>query len=512
METITIPKAEYQKYLALEARCTELEQQVQFFMEQNRLARQQRFGASSEKTPEEQINLFDEAELLADDRVQEPELEEVRAHYRKKSSERQKDLPDDLPVEEIEHILPPEERGCPHCDQELVVIGKRERETLKIIPAKALIERHIQYVYGCRNCEKNDCSTPIVRAAIDLPLIPKSMATPETVAYVMTQKFVMGVPLYRQEQEWDRQGLPLSRQTMSNWLLRCAEDYLTPIYARLKEQLLQETVLHADETTLQVLREEGKSPQSKSYMWLYRTGRWSPRQIVLYEYQPDRKMERPQDFLLGFCGYLHADGYAGYHALPKDIVVVGCWAHARRKFEEALKSIPEKSRAGSLAMKGKKFCDRLFLLERKFEELSPEDRKKQREEKSRPILEDFFQWVHSFDQTGRSTFGEAIKYVLGQELYLRHYLLDGRLAISNNRAERSIKPFVIGRKNFLFANTVRGAEASSVIYSLVETAKENKLNPYEYLVWVMQKAPGLDLKNNPDNATLLLPELFKKPS
>lgn len=510
METVTIPKVEYQQYLELKSRCTELEQQVQFFMEQIRLARQQRFGASSEKTPEEQLNLFDEAELLADDRVKEPEMEEVRAHYRKKSSVRQKDLPDDLPVEEIEHILPAEERGCPHCDQELVVIGKRERETLKIIPAKAVIERHIQYVYGCRNCEKNGCSTPIVRAAIDLPLIPKSMATPETVAYVITQKFVTGVPLYRQEQEWERQGLPLSRQTMSNWLLRCADDYLAPIYTLLKEQLLHEKVLHADETTLQVLHEEGKTPQSKSYMWLYRTGRWSPRQIVLYEYQPDRKMERPRGFLQEFQGYLHAVGYAGYHGLPEDIVVVGCWAHARRKFDEALKSIPEKSRAGSLAMKGKQYCDRLFVLERKYEQLSTQDRQKCRAEKSLPILEDFFRWIHSFDQMGRSSFGDAIRYVLGQEIYLRAYLLDGRLEISNNRAERSIKPFVIGRKNFLFANTVRGAKASGVMYSLIETAKENKINPYDYLVWVMKQAPGLDLKNNPDKAALLLPEKFKK--
>ena len=510
METVTIPKVEYQQFLELKNRCTELEQQVQFFMEQIRLARQQRFGASSEKTPEEQINLFDEAELLADDRVKEPEMEEVRAHCRRKSSEHQKDIPDDLPVEEIEHILPPEERCCPHCDEEMDVIGKQVRETLKIIPAKAVIESHIQYVYGCRNCEKNDCSTPIVRAAIDLPLIPKSMATPETVAYIMTQKFVTGVPLYRQEQEWERQGLPLSRQTMSNWLLRCADDYLAPIYTALKEQLLCETVLHADETTLQVLHEEGKSPQSKSYMWLYRTGRWSKRQIVLYEYQPDRRMEHPKDFLQEFTGYLHADGYAGYHGLPEGITVVGCWAHARRKFDEALKSIPEKSRAGSFAEKGMKYCNRLFVLERQYEELAAEERLKRRKEKSLPILKDFFNWAHSFDEIGKSAFGSAIRYLLEQESFLRAYLLDGRLEISNNRAERSIKPFVIGRKNFLFANTVRGAKASGVMYSLIETAKENKMNPYDYLVWVMKQAPGLDLKNNPDKAALLLPEIFMK--
>ncbi len=221
-------------------------------------------------------------------------------------------------------------------------------------------------------------------------------------------------------------------------------------------------------------------------------------------------MEHPKDFLREFKGYLHADGYAGYHGLPEDITVVGCWAHARRKLDEALKSIPEKSRAGSLAEKGMKYCNRLFVLERQYEELSAEERLKRRKEKSLPILKDFFNWAHSFDEIGKSAFGNAIRYVLEQERYLRAYLLDGRLEISNNRAERSIKPFVIGRKNFLFANTVRGEKASGVMYSLIETAKENKMNPYDYLVWVMKQAPGLDLKNNPEKAALLLPENFMK--
>jgi transposase len=313
------------------------------------------------------------------------------------------------------------------------------RETLKLIPAKAVIERHVQYVYGCRDCEKNACSVPIVKAKADVPLIKGSIATAEAVAHVMTQKFVMGMPLYRQEQEWNRNGIPLSRQTMSNWLLKCTEDYLIPIYDRLHEQLLQHEVLHANETTLQVLHEEGKKPQSKSYMWLYRSGGNAIRPIVLYEYQPDRKAERPKNFLKGFHGYLHTDGYSGYHALPENITVVGCWAHARRKFDEVLKGMSEKAQAGSLAQRAKQYCDRLFKLEQELAELTEEERQLKRQEQSKPLMEEFFRWLRSLNASTKSAFGSAAGYVLGQQKYLTNDLLDGRLEISNNRAERSIK-------------------------------------------------------------------------
>lgn len=319
----------------------------------------------------------------------------------------------------------------------------------------------------------------------------------------------MGVPLYRQEQEWNRNGIPLSRQTMSNWLIKCTEDYLVPIYDRLHEQLVRQEVLHADETTLQVLHEEGKLPQSKSYMWLYRTSGDAKYPIVLYEYQPDRKGERPRDFLKGFHGYLHADGYSGYHRLQNEITVVGCWAHARRKFDEALKGLPEKARPGSLSLRAKQYCDKLFELESQFRELSADKRFLKRQEQSKPLMEEFFQWLRAQHASTKSTFGSAAEYVLGQQKYLARYLLDGRLEISNNRAERSIKPFVIGRKNFLFANTARGAKASAVMYSLVETAKENGINPYDYLVWVFKAAPGMELSQSPSLADQLTPTRFR---
>jgi hypothetical protein len=321
----------------------------------------------------------------------------------------------------------------------------------------------------------------------------------------MTQKFVMGVPLYRQEQEWARQGIRLSRQTMSNWLIRATEDWLEPVYEALHEMLCLHGVLHADETTLQVLHEPGKAAQNKSYMWLYRSGSDARHPIVLYDYQPDRRAKRPTEFLKDFKGYLHTDGYDGYHGLPKDIAIVGCWAHARRKFDEALKSLAEKDRENSSALRAKRYCDRLFELERGFQGLSPHERFQKRQESSKPLAEEFFNWLHSQKILPKMPTGVAIQYALNQREYLERYLLDGRLEISNNRAERSIKPFVIGRKNFLFANTPRGARASAIMFSLIETAKENGLNPFAYLTYIFQNAPNWDIRNNIEQLSWLLP-------
>ena len=277
---------------------------------------------------------------------------------------------------------------------------------------------------------------------------------------------------------------------MSGWLLRVAEDWLEPIYNRLYEQLCRHEVLHADETTLQVLHEPGKKTQSKSYMWLYRTGGDAEHPIVLYEYQPDRKAKHAEVFLQGFQGFLHADGYEGYHKLPDGMTVVGCWTHLRRKFDEALKVLPEAARENSLALAGKRYCDRLFEHERRFADLSPEKRQQERMRTSKPEMEAFFAWADSAGAIPKSPVGKAVYYAQSQRKYLVRYLLDGRLEISNNRAERSIEPFVIGRKNWLFANTPTGARASAVLYSLVETAKENGLDPYKYLVLLLQTLPN----------------------
>jgi transposase len=496
-----------------DARIAELEALVKYYEQQFRLNKHRQFGQSSEKSQYDcdgeydffQLSIFNEAEASADANMAEPELVEIKKHYRKRSRLVNDALPEDLPVETVEHDLPDGYKECSHCGGTLHRIGKETRKELKLIPAKAVIVEHVRFVYGCRDCEKDEYGVPVVKTPVDNPVIKGSFASPEAIAHIMTQKFVMGVPLYRQEQEWKRQGIELSRQTMSNWLIRATEDWLKPVYDALHELLCLRKVLHADETTLQVLHEPGKTTQSKSYMWLYRTSGDEKYPIVLYDYQPDRRTKRPSEFLKDFKGYLHTDGYEGYHSLPEKIIIVGCLAHARRKFDEALKALPEKDREGSSALRGKRYCDKLFELERNYEGLTPDSRFKKRQEFSRPVMDEFFSWLLSVGALPKNPVGVAVNYALKQRKYLERYLLDGRLEISNNRAERSIKPFVICRKNFLFANTGRGAAASAIMFSLIETAKENGIDPFSYLTYIFKNAPNWDLSETSDMMNFLLP-------
>ena len=359
---------------------------------------------------------------------------EVQRHFRKRKRLVNDTLPENLPIEVVEHDLEPSEQECLQCGGDMHVMKTEKRRELVIIPAKVKIREHIRKVYACRACEKNEINVPIEKAPIDEPVIKGSFASPEAIAQIIHQKFVMHAPLYRQEQDWMRQGISLSRQTMSNWLIKVAEDWLKPVYSTLYAILLSQTILFADETTLQVLHEPGKPSKSKSYMWLYRTGSDAAMPIVLYEYQPSRKAEHPAKFLKNFKGYLHADGYEGYHSLPDDITVVGCLAHARRKFDEALKSLKPENRANSNIAQGKRYCDKLFELERHFSNLPPQERYKKRQELSKPLLAEFFAWAEKHSNMAKTPLGSATNYVLNQRVFLENYLLDGRLEISNNRA------------------------------------------------------------------------------
>ena len=531
------------------ARIAELEALVTYYEERFRLEQHRRFGPKSEKSQYDegftQPDIFNEAEATADasdganadtvsesgetDAVSEPELREVQRHFRNRKRLVNDELPENIPVEIVEHDIAESEKDCPKCNGKLHLMGRGDkRRELVIIPAQVKIVEHVSKTYACRNCEQTDTSVPIVKSPLPAPVIKGSYASPEAIAYIMCQKFVMGAPLYRQEQDWNRQGIRITRQTMSNWIIAATEAWLVPVYDALRERLLRHSVLHADETTLQVLKEPGKPPQSKSYMWMYRTGSDADFPIVLYEYQPSREAKHPAAFLANFTGYLHADGYEGYHSLPggvisdvlpsakpatgrpvsSGIIVVGCFAHARRKFDEALKSLPAKARAGSQVAIGKDYCDRLFKLERDFAEagLTAGQRYDARQEKSKPLLDEFFSWAQANSHMTKTPLGKAVHYALNQRQYLEHFLLDGRLELSNNRAERSIKPFVIDRKNFLFANTPRGATASAVMFSIIETAKENGLNPFKYLVCLFNQ----QAKSDPMLPHLIPSELKRK--
>ena len=510
-EMVTISRAEYEKLLGQEQqlltqneRISHLENQVELLMEALRLARHKQFGTSSEKSEEplmEQLSfLFNEAEVFSAAEEEEAEnVTVVAAHKRHKKHEYTLDnIPEDIPKERVEHRLEGEDLVCPQCGDTMTEIGTEVVNKLKIIPAQAIVEQHVYYTYACKRCSESadeGCETPVVKAPREKNIIPGSFATPEAIAHIMTQKFVMASPLYRQEQEMNRKGIHLSRQTMSNWILKATEDYLAPVYEQLHKELLTRDVLHADETTLQVLHEPGKKPQSDSYMWLYRTSGDTDKPVVLYEYQPGRGAKHPKEFLSGYKGYLHTDGYAGYHDLGEDITVVGCWAHARRKFDEAVKSLPKGKAKGSSASQGLAYCDLLFAIEKGLAEknATTEERYQERLEQAKPVLDAMFAWANSRTAAPKSALGRAFTYLKEQWPYLTSYLKDGRLEISNNRAERSIKPFVIDRKNFLFANTPKGASGSAIMFSLIQTAIENNLDPYKYLTWLLKQAKDSDL-------------------
>ena len=509
-EMVTISREEYEKLQSQQGYISELEQQNQWLMEQLRLAQRRQFGSRSEKASNEVLEqmslLFDEAEATsAIEKAEEKSapVTEVKAHQRKKSGSVRGIVSKDIPVKVVPHGLSEEETVCPQCGDQMEVIGKEVRETLVFKPAEAYIRQDVYYTYGCRRCDKEDISTPVAKTPKEPALIPGGYASAEAVAHIAVQKFVMYAPLYRQELEWNRRGIQITRQTMSNWLLRCAEDWLEPIYAALHRELLKCDLLHSDETSLQVLHEPGKTSQSKSSMWLYRTSGDVRRSIVLYEYQPGKDGKYPAKFLDGFHGYLQTDGASYYNAV-EGVTHIGCWAHARRKFEEALMAVPKGNRAPT-AEQGMAYCQKLFDLEKGWKNLSPEDRKEQRLEQAKPVLDAFYAWANTRAAAPKSKLGQALTYLRNQWPYLCNYLLDGRLELSNNRAERSIKPFVMGRKNWLFANTPAGAKSSAVIYSLIETAKENGLDPYRYLCWVLGQAPRLSMDRS-DWAQELVPE------
>ena len=509
-EMVTIPRAEYEELKAEHEKYQELEKEHTWLLEQLRVIRSKQFGSTSEKASEEVVGqlslLFNEPEVYAEEEksAEEPAVE-VRSHTRQRKSGRARDiLPENAEVVETRHTLPEEERICPQCGEIMQPIGTEVQEKIKIIPAKIILYRDIYETYACANCKKNDVTTPVLRTPKEAALIPGSYASAEAVAYFAVQKFVMGSPLYRQEQEWNRQGFMISRQTMSNWLLRSAEDWLRPIYDELHKLLVKHDLLHADETELQVLHEEGRDAKAKSYMWLYRTGSDAKQPIVLYEYAAGRGQEYPKNFLEDFHGYLQTDGYSGYNAVS-GAIHVGCWAHARRRFDEALRAVPKGKRSPT-AEQGVAYCSQLFKLEEKFKDLLPEERKEQRLKQEKPVLDAMLAWANTRNAAPKSKLGEALGYLKNQWQTLIVYLEDGRIELSNNRAERSIKPFVISRKNFLFANTANGARGSAVIFSLIETAKENGLDPYRYLTWVLNEAPKR-AERDPNWSSSLVPHV-----
>ncbi len=497
----------------------ELTAKINWYEEQFRLNQERRFGPSSEKTNPEQLSIFNEAEKESRPEKEEPTIEEITYKRRKKKGLNKKSF-EDLPVERIEYTLPEEEKVCPACNNQLHEMSKEIRKELKVIPAQVIIVEHVKNIYACRNCEKENITTPIITAKAPNPVLPGSFVSPTLMAYTMDRKYREAVPLYRQEKGYQNFGIDISRQNLANWVIHGANTWLRHLYERMHSYLIDETILHADETVFQVLDEEGKKPTSKSYMWLYATGAYS-NPIFMYEYQPSRAKNHPVKFLKEFKGFLQTDGYQAYNAVD-DVTLVGCFAHAKRGFTDTLKALPKDATTSKTNAKdGLEFCDKLFDLEKRYrkEALTPEEIYIRRQEQTKPILQDFLSWLKTKKKQvlPKTNLGKAINYCLNQWDRLTAFMLDGRLEISNNRAERAIKPFVIGRKNFLFAKSPKGAQASAITYSIIETAKANNLNSFCYLTYLFEKLPNIDLDNIEELDQLLpwsdkIPENCKIPN
>ena len=380
-------------------------------------------------------------------------------------------------------------------------------------------------VLACPVWREEDTGT-IVKAPVPTALLAHSPASPSMAAFVMYQKFLNSVPFYRQEMDWLQMGAPLARETTSNWCIKCALTYFEPVYDRLHEYLVKRDLLHADETVCQVLHEEGRTATSTSYMWIYLTGNDGLPPIILYDYQPGRAGNYAKNFLEGFSGLLECDGYTGYNSV-ENVILVCCLAHCRRYFFEAVpaarrkkiklldinspEEIPEDAADPEKAKEDKKipaeiglcYCNKLFRIERTLKAMSPEERKNKRLELEVPVWDSFWSWLATVEPLGGSLLEKAVNYAANHKELLGNYLLDGRCEISNNRAERCAKSYATGRKNFLFHDTVNGARSSAIIYSLVETAKANNLNVFQYLYTLLLYMP--DYRQEPAGVEAMMP-------
>ena len=453
------------------------------------------FGQRSEKRTyvlddgNQQLSLFDTPEKSEEQSSSEPSQNSEReirvsGHSRKKKRTLE-ELCASLPVEERIVDLPDEEKV--NADgHALTCIGQEYiRTELVLERARAKVVKHYRKVYADRELEQETGYAEVFKPVMPPPLLPHSYASASVVTDVLMKKYVDAMPLYRQEQMWKRMGVELKRGTMANWVIQVADLYLRPFWKRIRSELLTQSTIHADETVIQVLKEKGKPATSESRMWVYSSAKRADIQLRCFEYRESRSGKWAKTFLEGFSGVLITDGYSGYNKV-QEAERAGCWAHMRRKWLEAM---PEGADAKTCkAAEGYEFCNRLFELEHQFEELTAEERLIQRKEKSGPVLEAYWKWLNTIARpTGKLK--DAVTYAQNQKAHLSAFLEHGEIEISNNQVENAIRPFVIGRKGWLFADTPQGAEASAIIYSLMETAKANSLRLDDYLLHLLSVLP-----------------------
>ena len=514
-----------QLFLLQQEQLRQIDHNLQLVLEQLADLKRHRFGRSSEKhETEEQISFmevdgkivfFNESEAVAaEENVEDPE-NVFRTKPKKRQGKREEDL-DGLPVVVVEHSM---------TDQELEdKFGKGGWKQLpdevyrrySFTPAKIEVEEHHVKVYAGKETEE------VVKAPHPQTLLRGSLVSPSLEAAVMNAKYVNAVPLYRQEQEFERYGLHISRQNMANWTIQCADRYLAVLYDHLHKKLYGYHVLQADETPV-LVNKDGRSVGSKSYMWVYRTGRmYTECQIVLYEYQKTRNASHPREFLKDFSGVCVTDGYQVYHTIEgerEDLRIAGCWSHARRRFDEAVKALPKQKQKDSRAYLALTMIQAVYQEEKQLKDLPTGERKTRRQLSVKPLVEAYFTWVRENlpKVPQKSKTWEGFSYSLNQEKYLKVFLEDGEVPMDNNAAEQSIRGFCIGKKNWVMIDTIAGAKSSAIIYSIAETAKANNLKPYDYFEYLLTEIPKhLD---DPDRSFLddllpwspSLPENCRKP-
>ena len=474
------------------------------------LLRKKLFGTSSEKRVLDipgQLNFFNEAELEQDPAL--AQMEELEASSPEKTPKKRKARATDaerfkgILVEKEYLDLSEKEKNCPVCGTALKQIGEEfVRRELVFIPAKLKVREYYSRNYECPQCSQH--GIPVIKKGKDgRPHMLYGMACAGTVAWVMYQKFCNALPYFRQEKDWKQYGASITRKTMANWVIQNSEAFFLPMYKYFQRKLLERKFAMADETPLQVLHESGRRAQTQSYMWLFRSGEDGLPPIILYKYSETRAGENAVDFLHGFKGYLMCDGYSGYNKVP-DAKRTACWAHIRRYLTDAI----PKGKALDYtqpSVQGVMYINQLFHLEDiiKAKHTSFDAIKKARLEKEKPVVEGFLSWLDQQNPTRGSRMDKAVTYIQNRRSYLSTYLEDGRCSFSNNLSENAIRPFTVGRKNWLFCDTPNGAQASAVVYTMVEMAKANGVNVYHYLTYLLEKVPNDRMSD--DELELLAP-------
>jgi transposase len=486
-----------QLFLSQQEQLENIDHTLQLVLEQMADLKRHRFGRSSERhEADEQISFmevdgeivfFNESEAVAAEEAGEEEGAAPRRRPKKKQGKREEDL-EGLLVTVVEHSMTEKELESWFGEESWKQLPDEVYRRYSFTPAKVGVEEHHVKVYAGKETER------IVRAPHPQTLLRGSLVSPSLEAAVMNAKYVNAVPLYRQEQEFARYGLHISRQNMANWTIQCADRYLAVLYDYLHRKMYGYHVLQADETPV-LVNKDGRPAGSKSYMWVYRTGRmYADRQIVLYEYQRTRNASHPREFLKDFSGICVTDGYQVYHTVEgerEDLKIAGCWSHARRRFDEAVKALPKAAQKGSRAYLALTMIQAIYREEKQLKELPAQERRIRRQLSVRPLVEAYFTWVRGNlpKVPQKSKTWEGFSYSLNQERYLKVFLDDGEVPMDNNAAEQAIRGFCIGKKNWVMIDTIAGARSSAIIYSIAETAKANSLRPYDYFEHLLAVIP-----------------------